>query len=390
MSDATSYPRLIGAAIAAAGIVLAAGLAIAIVTPDESLVGRAGLGEGVGIETFRQAVGTLLTAMVDPGLLIGGARRIHPMLLVVIPVGAVALMTRRTPLVRALLVALLFALLMLVFAVAAGETAETQISPSVGGAFALGLLWGVVGALIGNVAIPDRAPLRAALAAGRPLLAIVVICTVVGLAGWLIQVVRDAGGVRGTRSLATALLEETAFAGEHGVHLTSLGASARFRADASGSLGLPFPVDEPNEMPGRDGTFRIYAFTDELPGVVAVPAIIFLLGLLSLGALYAGFAAARAVRAPTLGRAVSWGAITGPTWALAMALLSTAAGGLYHGDADDASVFGIFLLAGAVLGAAGGALAVSGPAARLPPPDEAGTPASPEPSSPDPASRSRP
>ena len=72
--------------------------------------------------------------MVDPGLLIGGARRIHPMLLVVIPVGAVALMTRRTPLVRALLVALLFALLMLVFAVAAGETAETQISPSVGGA----------------------------------------------------------------------------------------------------------------------------------------------------------------------------------------------------------------------------------------------------------------
>ena len=54
-------------------------------------------------------------------------------------------------------------------------------------------------------------------------------------------------------------------------------------------------------MPGRDGTFRIFAFTDELPAVVVVPALIFLLGLLSLGALYAGFAAARAVRAPTLG-----------------------------------------------------------------------------------------
>jgi hypothetical protein len=36
------------------------------------------------------------------------------------------------------------------------------------------------------------------------------------------------------------------------------------------------------------------------------------------------------------------------------------AGGLFHGDADDASAFGVFLLGGAVLGAAGGALEVSG------------------------------
>ena len=45
-----------------------------------------------------------------------------------------------------------------------------------------------------------------------------------------------------------------------------------------------------------------------------------------------------------------------------MAILVVLAGGLFHGDADDASVFGIFLLGGAVLGAAGGALAVSGQA----------------------------
>jgi fructose-specific phosphotransferase system IIC component len=45
-----------------------------------------------------------------------------------------------------------------------------------------------------------------------------------------------------------------------------------------------------------------------------------------------------------------------------MALLVILAGGIFHGDADDASVFGVFLLGGALLGAAGGALAVSGQA----------------------------
>ena len=98
-----------------------------------------------------------------------------------------------------------------------------------------------------------------------------------------------------------------------------------------------------------------------LPAAVVAPSLIVLIALLSLGALYAGFAAARAVRAGALVRATAWGAITGPTWALAMAVLGTLAGGLNHGDADDASVFGIFLLGGALLGAAGGALAVSAP-----------------------------
>ena len=61
--------------------------------------------------------------------------------------------------------------------------------------------------------------------------------------------------------------------------------------------------------------------------------------------------------------------ITGPAWAITMALLVILAGGLFHGDADDASVFGVFLLGGGLLGAGGGALAVSG---RPPPPDRVG------------------
>ena len=42
-----------------------------------------------------------------------------------------------------------FGLLMLAFAVIGGESEATSISPSAGNAFALGLLWGVVGGLIG-------------------------------------------------------------------------------------------------------------------------------------------------------------------------------------------------------------------------------------------------
>ena len=81
-------------------------------------------------------------------------------MLVAVPIGAIAVMTRRqlhrtegaAPMVRlgwAMLAAFPFALLMLVFAVAAGDSVDKQLSPSVGGAFALGLLWGIVGALIG-------------------------------------------------------------------------------------------------------------------------------------------------------------------------------------------------------------------------------------------------
>jgi hypothetical protein len=198
------------------------------------------------------------------------------------------------------------------------------------------------------------------LATLRPLAAVLVICTVVGLAGWLVQVGRDAGGVRNDRSAATALIEEAAFAGEDGVNLTALAAGARFRADANGPLGLPFPVANANDVPGNGGAFRIFAYDDVLPGAVLLPALVLLMGLVTLGALYAGFAAARAVDATSMGRAAAWGAITGPAWAIAMAMLVVLAGGIFHGDADDASVFGVFLVGGALLGAAGGALAAGG------------------------------
>jgi hypothetical protein len=390
LRERLAMPGIVAAGIAgatSAAIVLAAGLLLALITPDDSILGTVGIDTSLVTEAFRQAVGTQLTAMVDPGLLIPGSRRIHPMLLLAIPLGALIFTTRRqlyrtegaAPLARlawAALIAVPFALLMLAFALLGGETASTRISPSAGSAFALGLLWGALGGLIGaatklplgeSVARLPQAIRRvgtAALATLRPLAVVLAVCTVVGLVGWLIQVGRDAGDVRNGRSAATALIEEAAFAGEDGVNLTALAAGARFRADANGPLGLPFPVAGADDVPGNGGAFRIFSYDDVLPSSVLLPALVLLMGLLTLAALYAGFAAARAVRAGTLGIAAAWGAITGPAWAIAMAALVVLAGGIFHGDADDASVFGIFLFGGALLGAAGGALAVGGQAPR--------------------------
>lgn len=366
------------AGAAAAGIVLVAGLLIALVTPDRSLIGIPGVGASIITETFRQAVGTLLAPMVDPGLLLAGGRRIHPMIFLAIPLTALAFMTRRQihrtegapPLTRltwALAVAVPFSVLMLVFAVIGGETEATSVSVSVGNTFALAILWGLVGGLIGAattlplrsvVTVPPLAQtvLAAVRAALIPLVGVLLVCTVLGLFGWLVQVTRNAGEVRVGRGVPTALIEETVFAAEHGVQLTALAAGAKFRADANGALGLPFPVADANDVPSADGTFRIFAYSGELPASVLLPALVLLLSLVALGALYAGFAVARAVQAPTMALAATWGALTGPVWAIAMAGLVVLAGGLFHGDAADGSVFVVFLLGGAILGAAGGAL----------------------------------
>jgi hypothetical protein len=369
-----------------AAVVLAAGVLLALITPENSILGSVGIDAGVVTESFRQAVGTSLTAMVEePGLLVSGTRRIHPLLLLAVPLTALIVMTRRelyrtegaATMARfgwAALAGVPFGLLMLAFALIGGDSDTTRISPSPGGAFALGLLWGALGGLIGaatklplaefadRLPPPVRTALDAALAALRPFAAVLIVCTALGLAGWMIQVARDAGGVRAGRSTLTAAVEEAAFLGEHGIHLTALAAGARFTTDASGPLGLPFPVADANSVPSADGGFRIFDYDGAIPAYVLVPAIVLLIGMVALAALYAGFVAARAVRATTLRRGALWGAITGPAWSITMSILVVGAGGLLHGDADDGSVFVVFLLGGALLGAAGGALGGSGQA----------------------------
>jgi hypothetical protein len=373
------------AALAATGGVLVAALIIAVATPDASILGVVGRDGGILTETFRQAINTLLAPVIDTGPLSSASGRLAPMIFVAIPIGAMALATRwqlhRTegaaPMVRvawAALAGLPFGLLMLAVAVLGGDSVSTGVSPSAGSAFALGLLWGVVGAVLGAATMlplerpstgrrlpaPARSALTAATATLRPLAAALIACSVVGLVGWIVQVGANVDDVRAGRTTATALVEESLFVGEHGVHLAALGAGARFTADGTGALGLPFPVDRASDVPGRDGGFRIFSYSDAMPAYVLLPAIVLLMGLLILAMLYAGFAAARAVGASTTIHGAAWGAITGPAWAIAMSILISLAGGLLHGDADGGSVFGVFLLFGALLGAGGGALAVSG------------------------------
>ncbi len=381
-----TVPGVVGAGLAAliaAGVVLAVGIALAAATPSSSILGLVDRDVNFVTGGFRHAVGMLLAGLVDS---LGGGGRLHPLLLVAVPIGAVAFASRsavaRTagarPHVRlgwAALVAVPFAFLMLAFAVIGGETEATGVSASPGSAFGLGLLWGLVGALIAAAPVLRRArpgdkppPLVAVVAATtlRPLLAAVLACTVLGMVGWLIGVGSEVDEVRAGRTTATALVEEAAFAGEHGIHLAALGSGARFTADARTALGLPFPVDEPGEVPGADGSLRIFSYDDALPAYVLLPAIVLLAALLVLAALYAGFTAARVADAADVARGAAWGAVTGPVWALAMAILTSLAGGLFHGDPDQGSVSAIHLLGGALLGAAGGAMAAGG---RAPEPE---------------------
>jgi hypothetical protein len=379
------------AALAATGAVLVVALIIAVVSPDDSIIGLVGRDGGVLTETFRQAVSTLLAPVVDTGPLSSASGRLAPMIFAAIPIGAVAVATRwqlhrtdgATPLARvawAAVVGLPFGLLMLAVAVLGGNSEVTNVSPSAGSAFGLGLLWGVVGGLIGaatalpldgmaegrRLPAPVRAAATAAAATMRPLAALLIACSAIGLVGWIVQVGADVDSVRAGRSTATALVEEALYTGEHGVHLAALGAGARFTADAPGALGLPFPVDQARDVPGRDGGLRIFSYSDAMPTYVLLPAIVLLMGLLILAMLYAGFAAARAVGAATTLHGAAWGAVTGPAWAIAMSILISLAGGLFHGNADGGSVFGLFLVFGALLGAAGGVLSVSAAPAPAP------------------------
>ena len=165
LKERLAVPGLVAAGIAgslSAAIVLAAGLLIAVITPDTFIIGAAGVDANIITEGFRQAVGTLLTPMLDPGLIIGGSQTDPPADPRRDPAHRPrphdAPRAQRTegapPLQRigwALAVAGPFGLWMLVFAIIGGNSATTNIDVSAGNAFALGILWGLVGGFIGAV-----------------------------------------------------------------------------------------------------------------------------------------------------------------------------------------------------------------------------------------------
>ena len=247
---------------------------------------------------------------------------------------------------------------------------------------------------------------RAALTALKPLGLALLVTTVLGTALWIVNVATD-GDTRGSRSLPIALVDTALYAVDHGVHTFELGTLAAFerRALQPEVLALPLPAEDPQEIIGVSSeTFRLFAYRDGTGAVVFLLMLVVLIGIPLTAALYAGFLVAREreATAPLLGAA--WGALVGPVWAIVLALLNGLLQDTLFGHAQGESVFGIVLVFGALIGAAGGFLAAradryavrsrltpnptSPPSAR---PSTIAIPSSPEPpSSPPPSEPRRP
>ena len=347
------------AAAAAAGGVLAFGLIVAILFPDDSIIGAIGLGGSLLEEAFRQAVGSLLVTFGDPGV------RLAPTLFALVPVGAVAAATAwqssrtkdRTPRARLLAgagTAIPFALIMVLFALLAGDA-----DPRPGQTLLAGLFWGALGGVLGawlqvRSGVPDRAAdaLAVAGAALRPLALVLLVTTAIGTATWIVQTLRDPAPARGERSPALALAENSLYAVEHGVNFFSLGALSSF--DAS-TRQVAIPVDDREEVfDGADpSSLRIWSYRDAITAPLFIPLLLILIALPAAGALLAGFSVAR------LKHSAAWGAIVGPIWAVAGTLLAAIASReVIFGAPDKGSLFAVLLLGGAALGAAGGFLAL--------------------------------
>ncbi len=398
----------LGGGALAALVTLAAGLIIAVAFPDgDSLIGALGVDASLATETLRQSVSFLQVPFdrlpfpdVPSDVDLHG--RVAPLLLLAVPVGACALAaalvlprTRGSAIATRLAscagIALAFATLMLVAALAAGDA-----DPGAAGTFFAALLWASIGALAGaglslrregaamrlpgapaSVPEPVGALGRAAVASLRPLGVLLLVTGVLGTAAWVTYALTDDDG---DEDRARTTVEIALFAADHAVHFAELGAFVPFEParEELEEAALPAPTADPDEVTG-DESYRIFAFRDALPAYLFVPGVIVLIALPLMLALYGGFAAAGAAggaRSP--GRSAALGAVVGPVWAITMAVLDALAtkslefsgpGGneelTLFGSADGGGAFLFFLLVGGALGALGGLLAGStGPAER--------------------------
>ena len=374
-------PAAVAAGVIGVGtfaVVFVAGFVLAAL-PDASLIGFLGADAGYVQEAFRQMVQLVLAGFENDALFdaFRNTSRVAPGLFALVPV-LTSLYLARAQLGRlqttglgfrlavAAAGAFLFALLMIIPALLTGD-----LSASVGQTFGYGLLWALVGGLAGTLlAAPPsvegekvpprgRAIGRAALTALKPLGLALLVTTALGTALWIVNVATD-GDTRGSRSLPIALVDTALYAVDHGVHTFELGTLAAFerRSLQPEVLALPLPAEDPQEIIGVSSeTFRLFAYRDGTSAVVFLLMLVVLIGIPLTAALYAGFLVAREREAtsPLLGAA--WGALVGPVWAIVLALLNGLLQDTLFGHAQGESVFGIVLVFGALIGAAGGFLA---------------------------------
>ncbi len=372
------------AALTGAAALFVAGLLFAIIFSDESIIGAVGTDTGVLTDAFRQMSQFLLVGFGE------GSERSGPAALALVPIAACGLgavmqaprtriLDPRSRLLWGAATGVPFALLMLVPAIAAGEA-----DPSIAGSILLGFLWGALGGTLGTLyAIHRDAPeaigtilppqilpaLATARATFRPLILAFLIGALLATSVYMIQTIRDRHEIRVGRSLPIALVENALFAVDYGVHFNELGAIVAFRTQA----GLPLPVGNSSEIMGFGNpkdefedsesidtfpeTFTLFDYRKGLAAYFFIPLVIVTIGIIALMALYAGFAVARSRRANTLERGAAWGALVGPLWSIAAVIANAVVLKTFFGMASGESVFVMFLIGGAAIGALGGLLA---------------------------------
>lgn len=383
---------LAGGALAAAAV-FAVGVVLGLVLSDQSLLGAVDISKGVITAGFAQMLNFLQVGYS------GRIGKLGPALFVVFPIGACALASvsqaRRThgltPTIRLASgagVGLVFGLLMLIPALAAGGLGGGQsgIDPDVLSAVLLGILWGAIGGLLGTYYVVrgelqpgflgELLPATASdvahtiFVALRPLALALVVATIVGTLAWTAETLLKSN-LREGRSMLVAAVDHSAYAVEHGVGWTELGGLAEFRSGGEGdagsgevatSIGAPVPVADPSEIKTNSaGQYRVFGFSRAMPAYTFIPLLIFLIGMLLLLALNAGFAVARLRQPRTQWIGAAWGCLVGPIWAIGMVILNALVAKDFFGRAVGDSVFGSFLLGGLVMGAVGGLLSTQSP-----------------------------
>lgn len=366
------------AAATIVGIMLLVGLAIAVLTPDRSLLGIAGSDAGIVKETLRDTVALTMarygfesfgfpllpfTFAIVPPLATAFAVRRH--------VGRLGDLPQRQRLVLAVLPAVLLAIAVATLGAFAGGD---DVGFRTGSVVLFSLMWGVLGGLIAAARVgegpvqylPSALPAATrrwvglAISALMPLAAVLAACGLIGVLSWEAQIIRGESAAVGGRAKATAIAETPFFIGQYAITFAALGTFAQFEpaVGEDGFSSAPIPPNDNGRLSGLAEKYRIVGFHRAIPFALYVFLLILLPGIVLLVGCYAGYATAVAARATSVGAAAVFGATTGLVWGLVLvALRAIAAERTIDGD----SLFVATLLLTAAAGALGGALAGSRP-----------------------------
>jgi hypothetical protein len=377
------------AALVALALMAVVALALAVVTPDRSLLGATGSGTGLFKELTRDIV-----AMTQARFGVSGFSFTWlPILFAVVPIVGAAIGVRRTaprlvglPERQRLLVAAAtgvpLAVLLLVVSAFAGESDAGFSAASV---IFYALLWGGIGGVAGLSSVTDGSILSADLGAlppvaarwlriagvaMKPLLALLLVGALVGVTAWEIQILRGQESSKLGRSDVAAIVETPFLAGEFAIQGVGLGALSQFRplgSEGASGAALALPADDNRDLSAFNDDYRIFAYRHAYPAAIYVVLLIVLLGATLATMLFAGYSSAVSAGATAPLPAAGYGALAGVVWALAMALLRVIAGtDTLSGD----SLFAAILVGGCAVGALGGLIATRRPAAEMDVPAE--------------------